>query len=105
MRTSCQTASAVVGYGDTECMGLQSFRVGEAVAHGDDALDMPGLGHDLAAADRGLRTALEGDDAAGDGDREAVRVGEEPVEDHVLEDFRADLLVRAAVDAQHVGPA
>lgn len=40
-------------------------------------LDVPCLGHDVAAAGRGLRVTLEGNDAAGDGYGEPVRMGGE----------------------------
>ena len=51
------------------------------------------------------RLALQRHDPVVHGHGEPRRVGEEPVRDHVLGDLAADLLVAAAEDAQHVGPA
>jgi len=47
--------------------------VAEAVAHGDDALNVTGGFDDVAASQVGFRCALDGDDAVCDGDGEAGR--------------------------------
>src|SRR5208282_5240248 len=86
-------------------MSWPFLRIGEAVAYRYNALDVPGRGKDVPALADGLRAAFEGDDAVLDGDREAGRIGQELASDHVLRDLLPDVLVPAAVDAQHVGPA
>src|SRR5271165_2057409 len=100
MMVSCQTDSAMFGY-----IGLPFFRIGQPVTHRHDPLDVPGFGHDVASPDRAFRVALERDDAVGDGDGEVLRIGQEFASDHGLGDFLPDFGIRAAVDAQHVGPA
>ena len=74
MTASCQADNAEFG------SWVTSFRIGQTVAHRHDPLDVPCLGHDVAAAGRGLRVTLEGNDAAGDGYGEPVRMGGESFE-------------------------
>jgi hypothetical protein len=79
--------------------------IGEAIADGDHALEIPDLVDDAGAEHGAAWGACQRDDPVVHGHREPGRVGEEPVRDHVLGDLAADLLIGPAEDAQHVGPA
>jgi hypothetical protein len=78
-------------------------RVGEPVAHGDNALNVPRAVDDVAADDGGFRRALDGDDAVLDGNGEFVRVAAERAKDEILGDLALYLRVGPAVHAEHVG--
>src|SRR5271169_1007071 len=75
---------------------LRSFgggRIREPVTDGDHALDVPGLIDDVPAEDDAARLTLHRHDPIFHGDREPGRVGEEPIQDHVLSDLAANLLI------------
>src|SRR6516225_11263862 len=61
-------------------------RVGEFVADGYHALDVPDPGHQAVAQVRGLRGALDRHDAIGDRDREPGRVNQEVARDDLVDD-------------------
>jgi len=67
MTASCHADRAEFGF-----MGLQSFRVSEAVAHRYDPFGAPDLGQDLPALLNGSGT-FEGHDAVLDRDDEAAQ--------------------------------
>src|SRR5215472_16078056 len=94
-----------VGQDVVPVAGRRGRRVGEAVADGHHALDVPEPAHDLVAALVGLGYAGQGHDAVLHGDVEGPRVGEELTEDHLVGDLLADVLIGPGEDGQHVGPA
>src|SRR5580693_224569 len=79
--------------------------VAEAIADGDDTLDVPDLAHDNVAQRGGFRLSLQGHDTSLDGHRELARGRPELLADHVVGDLLADLFIGAVEDRQHVGPA
>jgi Domain of unknown function (DUF222) len=103
--TTAITASCHADRAEFGFMRLHPVRVGEAVAHRYDPFDSPHLGQDVPALLNGFGAAFEGHDAVLDRDGEGARVAAKVVQDHVLRDFRADLVVGAAVDTQHIDPA
>jgi hypothetical protein len=56
---------------------------------------VPDLAHDVVAEFSGLRLSGQGHDTFLDGHSEGCRVGEELIQDHVPDDFAADICVRA----------
>src|SRR6516165_6959396 len=79
--------------------GASALRVGEAVADGDHTLQARYLVDDTRAKHDACRSAFQRDDPIVHGHREPVRIGEEPVSDHVLSDLAADFLVGPAEHA------
>src|ERR1700678_2275993 len=79
--------------------------IAEAIADGDDTLDVPDLAHDDVAPRGSFRSSLQSHDAGLDGHRELARGRPELATDHVVGDLLADLLIGALEPRQHVGPA
>ena len=65
---------------------------------------MPDLVDDVVAEDDAARGACQRDDPVIHDHRQAVRVGEKSVSDHVLPDLAADLLICPAEDAHFAYP-